>query len=122
MGRSGLGVNGGGKTTQRGVENQTTWPSRRGRRNATAGSYGGEIAGMSNLATLDRRIAPEGSPDRLEQRLRAVDDEEMRCAGIEPALDEIVAEAEQFSERGYAVDASGYQIWRLLEWSGILPA
>ena len=42
-----------------------------------------------NLAVLDRRIAPEGAPDRRRQRLRSVDDEQARHGRIEPPVDEI---------------------------------
>ena len=43
-----------------------------------------------NLAALNGCVAAERRPDRLGKSLRAVDDEQTRRGGIEPALDEIV--------------------------------
>src|SRR3977135_4017015 len=43
-----------------------------------------------DLAALDRRVAPEATPDRLGERLRAVDDEQTRHRRIEAALDQVV--------------------------------
>jgi hypothetical protein len=43
--------------------------------------------GLVNLAALDRRVAPEAAPDRLGERLRAVDDEQTRHRWIEATLD-----------------------------------
>src|SRR5437016_10383485 len=50
------------------------------------------IAGLVNLAALDRRVRPEGSANGLAQCLGAVDDEQSAHPGIEPALDQIVDE------------------------------
>src|SRR5271155_427501 len=49
-----------------------------------------DIPGLVNLAALDRRVAPEAAPDRLGERLRAVDDEQTRHRRIEAALDQVV--------------------------------
>jgi len=42
------------------------------------------------LATLHERAFAEPIPDRLAQRLAAVDDEQVGPLRIEPALDEVV--------------------------------
>ena len=55
------------------------------------------VAGLVNLAALDRRVAAESLADRLGERLGAVDDEEAADAGIEAALDQVV---EQRLDRG----------------------
>ena len=39
---------------------------------------------------LNGCVVPERRPDRLGKSLRAVDDEQQRRGGIEPALDQIV--------------------------------
>ena len=49
-----------------------------------------DVAGLVDLAALDRRVAPEGPPDRLGQRLGAIDDEQPADRRIEPALDQVV--------------------------------
>src|SRR5271163_1688040 len=41
-----------------------------------------------DLAALDRRVAPKAAPDRLGERLRAVDDEQTRHCWIEASLDQ----------------------------------
>src|ERR1700722_15670161 len=46
--------------------------------------------GIMDLAALDRRVASEAAPDRLGERLRAVDDEQTRHRWIEAALDQVV--------------------------------
>ena len=43
-----------------------------------------------NLAALNGCVATERRPDRLGKSQRAVEDEQARRGGIEPALDEIV--------------------------------
>ena len=49
-----------------------------------------DVPGFVHLAALDRRIAAEGSADRLGQCLGAVDDKQARRAGIEAAAHQIV--------------------------------
>lgn len=56
-----------------------------------------DVTGLVNLAALDRRVAAERLPDRLGERLGAVDDEEAADCGIEAALDQVV---EQRPDRG----------------------
>src|SRR6202023_4276023 len=51
-----------------------------------------DIAGLVDLAALDRRVASKTAPDRPRQRLRAVDDEQTRHRRIEPALNQVVDE------------------------------
>ena len=50
------------------------------------------VAGLVNLAALDRRVPAEGRADHLGQRLRAIDDEQPADLGIEPAFDQVVDE------------------------------
>ncbi len=52
----------------------------------------GDVAGLVDLASLDRDIASEGYPNRLRQRLRAIHDEQPCNGRVETALDEIVEE------------------------------
>ena len=49
-----------------------------------------DVASLVDLTALDRARRAEGAPDRLGQRLGAVDDEQPRHRRIEPALDQIV--------------------------------
>src|SRR6202035_3158153 len=46
-----------------------------------------DVPGLVDLATLDWRVAPEAMPDRLGERLRAVDDKQTRHRWIEAPLD-----------------------------------
>ena len=49
-----------------------------------------DVAPLVHLAALEGRRPPEGPPDRLRERLGAVDDVEPRPFGIETALDQVV--------------------------------
>jgi hypothetical protein len=49
-----------------------------------------DVARLVNLAALDRRVTAERAADRLDQRLRAIDDEQPTHARIQPALDQVV--------------------------------
>src|SRR3954447_21694602 len=57
----------------------------------------GNVAGLVNLAALDRRVPAKGAADRLGQGLGAVDDEQPRYRRVEAALDQVV---EQRLNRG----------------------
>ena len=56
-----------------------------------------DVAPLVHLATLDQRRMPEAPPDRLGERLGAVDDVEPGALGIEAAIDQVV---EQGLHRG----------------------
>src|SRR5271163_1872795 len=65
-----------------------------------------------DLAALDRRVAPEAAPDRLGERLRAVDDEQTRHRWIEAALDQVI---DQRLHHGAVLGCPFYQPERVLE-------
>src|SRR3979490_1925482 len=65
-----------------------------------------------DLAALDRRVAPEAAPDRLGERLRAVDDEQTRHRWIEAALDQVV---DQRLHHGAVLGCPFHQPERVLE-------
>ena len=56
-----------------------------------------DVASLVHLATLDQSRVSEAPPDRLGERLGAVDDVEPRALGIETAIDQVV---EQGLHRG----------------------
>ena len=50
----------------------------------------GDVSSFVHLTALDWRMAPEGPPDRLGQRLSAIDDEQAADSRVEAAADQIV--------------------------------
>ena len=50
----------------------------------------GDVAGLVDLATLDRRMAAEGVADRLGQRLGPVDDEQAADRRLQATPDQVV--------------------------------
>src|SRR5580700_7966913 len=71
-----------------------------------------------DLAALDRRVAPEAAPDRLGERLRAVDDEQTRHRWIEAALDQVI---DQRLHHGAVLGCPFHQPKRVLEPLAIDP-
>src|ERR1700723_2738938 len=71
-----------------------------------------------DLAALDRRVASEAAPDRLGERLRAVDDEQTRHRWIEAALDQVV---DQCLHHSAVLGSPFHQPERVLEALAIDP-
>src|SRR5260370_29962203 len=78
----------------------------------------GDRRSMMFLAALDRCVAPEAAPDRLGERLRAVDDKQTRHRWIEAPLDQVV---DQCLHHGAVLGCPLHQSERVLEPRAVDP-
>src|ERR1039457_2686417 len=77
-----------------------------------------DVPGLVDLAALDRRVAPEATPDCLGERLRAVDDKQTRHRWIEAPLDQVV---NQCLHHGAVLGCPLHQSERVLEPRAVDP-